>query len=195
MKLLIKSVAIAGPLTLAAGAAHAHGGLGVAHGLVSGFTHPITGADHLIAMIAIGLWASMLGGKARWLVPSAFVVVMVLGAVAAIAGFGLPIVEVMIVASVIALGALIAGGVKVPVAAATAIVAAFALFHGQAHGLEMPANAGGLSYLAGFAVATALLHGLGLAVGQFGGRLLEGRAIRLTGGAVLAAGLALMVGA
>ena len=121
-----------------------------------GFAHPLSGWDHLLAMIAVGLWAAQLGGRARWLVPSAFVGVMALGAALGHAGLMFPGVEQGIAASVLVLGLLIATAVRLPVAAGMALVGLFAGFHGIAHGAEMPATAGGLSYGAGFILATAL---------------------------------------
>jgi urease accessory protein len=181
-------------ILLAAGAAQAHTGVGATSGFMSGLAHPIFGLDHLLAMVAVGLWASLLGGRAMWLVPAAFVAVMAAGGALAMAAVGLPVVELMIVGSVVALGALVALRVRVPAAAGMAVVAAFALFHGHAHGMEMPAGAGGLSYFAGFALATAALHGVGLAIGVAAGKLREGLAVRAAGGAIAAAGLVLMAG-
>ena len=194
MTRLIKAAAIATPLALVAGAAEAHTGVGPTAGFVAGITHPIFGADHLLAMVAVGLWAALLGGYARWLVPAAFVGVMALGGALAMMAVGLPVVEVMIVASVAVLGALVAMRVSVPVMIGMVIVAAFALFHGHAHGTEMPAGASGLLYFTGFALATAGLHALGLAIGLLAGRVREGLAVRATGGAIAVAGIALLAG-
>lgn len=194
-KTLLRTAAIAAPVVLIAGAAQAHTGAGTTSGFMAGLAHPIFGADHLLAMVAVGLWAAMLGGRAMWLVPAAFVGVMVLGGALAMAAVGLPVVETMIVASVVVLGGLVAARVRVPAAAGMAVVAAFALFHGHAHGMEMPAGAGGLSYFAGFALATAALHGLGLAIGLGSARMAQsGLALRATGGAITAAGLLLLAG-
>lgn len=191
---LIRLAAIAAPLALAAGAAQAHTGAGPTAGFMAGIAHPFFGVDHLLAMIAVGLWAALLGGRAMWLVPAAFVGLMAVGGVLAITAVGLPVVELMIAASVIVLGGLVAVRVKAPTVAGMAVVAAFALFHGHAHGLEMPVGAGGLSYFAGFVLATAALHGLGLAIGLTAGRLRDGLAVRAAGGAIAAAGLLLIAG-
>lgn len=191
---LIRHSIIALPLVLVAGAAQAHTGVGPTTGFLSGLAHPIFGPDHLLAMVAVGLWAALLGGRAMWLVPAAFVGVMAAGGALALAAVGLPLVEVMIVASVMALGGLVAARVKVSAAVGMAIVAAFAVFHGHAHGMEMPANVSGLLYFGGFALATASLHGLGLAIGLLAGRLREGVAVRAAGGAIAAAGVLLLVG-
>ena len=194
MTRLIKAAAIATPLAVIAGAAEAHTGVGPTAGFVAGITHPIFGADHLLAMVAVGLWAALLGGSARWLVPAAFVGVMAVGGALAMVAVGLPVVEVMIVASVAVLGALVALRATVPVMIGMVIVAAFALFHGHAHGTEMPAGASGLLYFTGFALATATLHALGLAIGLLAGRVREGLAVRATGGVIAVAGIALLAG-
>ncbi|MCP9628840.1 HupE/UreJ family protein [Rhodopseudomonas palustris] len=177
-------------LAVVPGLAEAHTGLHLvgADGAAAGFAHPFLGADHLLAMVAVGLWAASLGGRARWLVPASFVALMALGA--ALGGFAvaLPAVEPMIALSVIALGVLIALSVQVPVAAAAALVASFGLFHGAAHGAEMPAMVSPLAYGAGFVVATALLHGVGLGLGAL---LPRAPVLKFAGGAIAAAGVAL----
>ena len=190
----IRVAAIATPLILAAGAAQAHVGAGPAGGFLAGLGHPVLGVDHLLAMIAVGLWAALLGGRATWLVPAAFVGVMALGFALAMMAVGLPVVEVAILASVVVLGGVVAARVRAPVALGMVVVAAFALFHGHAHGTEMPAAAVGLQYLAGFALATAALHGLGLAIGHLAGRFGDGLAVRAAGGTIAAAGVLLIVG-
>lgn len=142
----------------------------------SGFFHPLTGADHILVMVAVGLWAAQLGGKALWAVPLAFVVAMGAGFIMALGGISLPFVEPAILASVIAIGLLAAVALHLPTGIAMAVVAVFAVFHGHAHGSEF-SGMGAASYGVGFAVATALLHMLGIAIG-FGGGLLPGRAGR-----------------
>ena len=194
MKHLFRISAIASSLVLLAGAAQAHTGAGASHGFMAGFAHPVLGADHLLAMLAVGLWAAMLGGRARWLVPAAFVAVMIVGGALAMSAFGMPAVEVMILASVVALGSLVAMRRTASTAVCMAIVAGFALFHGHAHGMEIPAGVGALSYAAGFALATATLHGLGLSIGLLAGRLRDGMAVRIAGGTIAAAGVLLMAG-
>lgn len=149
-------------------AAQAHTGL---HPLVhvgsagAGFVHPFSGLDHLLTMIAVGLWAASLGGRAIWAVPSTFVALMAVGAVFGMAGFALPAIETGIAVSVIVVGLLVAVAARVPVSLAALIVGVFAVFHGQAHGAEMPAMAAPVLYALGFIAATALLHGVGLAGG------------------------------
>lgn len=175
-----------------AGTAVAHTGHGATDGFASGFLHPLLGLDHLLAMIAAGLWGARIGGRALWLVPAAFVGVMALGGIVGMAGFDLPLVELGIVGSVLVLGLLIAAAPRLPLWAPAAIVALFALFHGHAHGIEMPETASGLAYGIGFVLATALLHGLGLGLGL----LATGRspmALRLGGGAIAACGALLLI--
>jgi urease accessory protein len=146
-------------------AASAHTGVGMTAGFGAGFTHPLLGLDHLLAMLAVGLWAAQQGGRALWSVPAAFVIMMIGGGALAVAGIAMPFVESGIVLSVLVLGLLIAAAIKFPLWAGSALVAVFAVFHGHAHGAEMPLQAGAALYTAGFALVTALLHGLGIAAG------------------------------
>lgn len=151
------------------GSAAAHTGTAVdalgAHGLIAGFSHPFSGLDHLLAMIAVGLWAAQLGGRARWLVPTAFVGAMILGSVLGVMGVAVPWGEQGILASVLILGLLVAAAVRLPLAASALLAGALALCHGHAHGAEMPALVAGLGYGAGFTVATAGLQVLGIGLG------------------------------
>jgi urease accessory protein len=151
-------------LVLAPAAASAHPGHDGA-GLVHGFLHPLGGFDHIIAMVAVGMLAARLGGRALWLVPASFVTAMTVAGYAASTGVALPYVETGIAVSVVVLGAVAVFGVAMPVAAATGLVAFFAVFHGYAHGLEMPETVAGLAYGAGFVAATAMLHGVGIGLG------------------------------
>ena len=163
------------------------------HGsLLAGFTHPLSGLDHILVMIAVGLWAAQIGGRALWLVPSAFVGTMAFGFALALAGVHLPFVEPAILASVVALGLLVAMAVRMQAVACAAVVGVFALFHGYAHGGELGA-AGALPFSTGFVIATALLHAAGIGLG-FGISLLSsGRVIaRILGGLTAFAGLALI---
>jgi len=157
----------------------------------TGFAHPFSGWDHLLAMIAVGLWAAQLGGRARWLVPAAFVVALTVGAALGRAGVNFSGVEQGIAASVFVLGVLIATTARLPVAAGMALVGLFAIFHGLAHGAEMPATNGALGYGFGFIAATALLHAAGLALGTFGARV-SVRAAKFSGWAIAASGVALL---
>lgn len=177
-------------LCLFAGAASAHTGNHVATGFTSGLTHPLLGLDHLLAMIAIGLWAAQQGGRALWAVPTAFVGAMLLGGGMSLAGLSLPHVETGIAASVLVLGLLIATRQQWAVKAGMAIAAGFALFHGYAHGLEMPQAASPALYALGFVLATAFLHGVGIA-----GSLVGRYAMQAAGVGIAATGVALIFGA
>ena len=147
-------------LILPVAEAHTFGAQGA--GLAAGLAHPFLGLDHLLAMIAVGIWAGQLGGRAVWFVPLTFVSVM--SAAAALGSFGitLPMVEPAIACSVLVLGLLIAGSVRLPAIASVGIVGLFAVFHGYAHGLELPQAASPILYGFGFVLATSLLHGLGI---------------------------------
>lgn len=135
------------------------------HGsFASGFSHPLFGTDHVLAMIAVGLWAALLGGRAIWALPTAFVGAMFVGFILSVSGVPLPYVEPFILASVVVLGVLVALALRLPVSASAAIVAAFGICHGHAHGGEI-GSAGELGYAAGFVIATALLHAAGLLIG------------------------------
>jgi urease accessory protein len=169
----------------------AHSGAGTHFAFVDGFTHPLLGLDHLLAMVGVGLWAAIAGGKARWLWPAAFATVMVAGCALALNGVTLPFAETLILASVIGIGAAIAFGLQVPLVAGATICAAFAIAHGHAHGSELPAGATAGGYVAGFVVATAALHAIGIAAGL--GLLRSKLATRLAGGAIAAAGALLTV--
>jgi urease accessory protein len=171
--------------------AEAHTGIGAASGLLAGLSHPFAGLDHLLAMSAVGLWAASLGGRAMWAVPAAFVAAMAIGGGLGAGGMAFPAVELMIGLSVVALGALVALNVKVPAAAGMAIVAAFALAHGHAHGSEMPATASALAYGVGFIAATTILHGVGMGLGLTLQRLVTPALSRIMGGAIAAVGLSL----
>ncbi|MFP3547173.1 HupE/UreJ family protein [Rhizobium sp. SIMBA_035] len=177
--------------------AFAHTGVGSTSGFAHGFGHPISGIDHTFAMVLVGLLAYQLGGRALWLVPSAFVTLMAVGGALGISGYGMPMVEAGIATSIIVLGAAVALKIKAPTAAAAGIAGLFALFHGHAHGSEMPADAAGMAYAAGFVVATSLLHvaglGLGYAIDRVGGS--RGIAIsRAVGGLAVVAGFGLLAG-
>lgn len=164
------------------------------HGsLMAGFTHPLSGLDHILVMIAVGLWAAQIGGRALWAVPAAFVGTMAFGFGLAMIGVQLPFVEPAILASMVAVGLLVAMAVRLQSAACAALVAVFAVFHGYAHGGELGA-AGALPFSTGFVIATALLHGAGIGLGLGIGRLSSGRMIsRLLGGLTAFAGLALIL--
>ncbi|WP_435103332.1 HupE/UreJ family protein [Arhodomonas sp. AD133] len=183
-------------LALSPALALAHTGVGATGGLVHGFMHPIGGLDHILAMLGVGLVAANLGGRALWLVPASFVAMMAVGGGLGVAGMPLPFLEIGIALSVVVLGALIAAQVALPVAAAMAVVGFFAVFHGHAHGAEMPATASGLAYGAGFMGATALLHaaGIGLATGVTRiGQAVGRNSVRVAGAAMSVAGIVILV--
>ena len=141
--------------------ADAHIGLH-ADGTLAGLGHPFSGIDHILAMVAVGFWAATLGGKARFIVPAAFVAVMAVGGVMGVFGVPLPMVETGIALTVAVLGLLVAFEVRVPAPVAAVIVGVCALFHGHAHGTELPAMSQAVGYVAGFLAATVILHGIGI---------------------------------
>lgn len=157
---------------LAASPAFAHVGLGHVAGFAHGFVHPLSGLDHIIAMVAVGLYAANLGGRNLWLVPSAFVATMIFGGILGYSGVPLPLVERGIGLSVVVMSLAVAAGINLPTVAAMALVNLFALFHGHAHGSEGVELTSFLPYAAGFIIATTLLHlagiGLGLGLDKFG---------------------------
>jgi len=178
-------------------AAQAHTGAGGASGLTQGLLHPLGGLDHVLAMVGIGALAFFLGGRALWLVPASFLGMMAVGGALGFAGFGLPFIEVGIALSVVAIGAALTLGLSLPLAGAMALAGGFAVFHGLAHGAEMPAMASGLGYGLGFLAATAALHGLGLALGFGLNEVAQETARRVAriGGALLSlSGLAILTG-
>ena len=193
-RLILSSLIFAG----FAGSAQAHVGVGSTSGFMHGFMHPLSGLDHMLAMTAVGLFAARIGGKALWAVPAAFVAMMAVGGAMGISGMSLPGVELGIAASVIVLGAAVALDFRLPIAAAMGLVGFFALFHGHAHGSEMPTTVSGLTYGIGFTSATALLHafgiGLGLGIGKMATSSGSTLVLRVAGGAVAAAGVGLMAG-
>ena len=163
------------------------------HSFMGGFSHPLSGLDHILAMVAVGLWAAQLGGRALYLVPAAFVSVMTLGGALGMAGVPLPMVETGILVSMLVLGLLIAAAIRLPAMAGMAVVGLFALFHGYAHGTELPAAASGLTYAMGFIVATICLHAVGIGLGLLAQKKLPAPAIRWAGAAIVAAGVCLWV--
>ncbi|HWA18244.1 MAG TPA: HupE/UreJ family protein [Devosia sp.] len=178
-------------------AAFAHTGHGDTSGFLHGFMHPIGGLDHVLAMVAVGVFAAVLGGRALFLVPLSFVGMMAVGFLLGANGVEMPFVELGIALSSIVIGGVAALGRPMPVAAATALVGVFAIFHGHAHGVEMPADAGGLEYAAGFMAATALLHAAGIAGAILAARFVGkyGRTVgRIAGGAFALGGIGLLAG-
>jgi len=169
--------------------ASAHGGGDIAGGFAGGFGHPLFGPDHVAAMVAVGLWGAMLGPPAIWLLPIAFPLVMAFGGVLGIVAVPMPRVEVGIAISAIVLGLMIALAVRAPLVVAVAVVSAFAILHGHAHGSDLPPGADAIAFSAGFVIATGLLHvggiGLGLVMRWPAGRI----AVRLIGAAIAGAGV------
>jgi urease accessory protein len=193
---MIRTVAALGAILLPT-AAWAHPGHDATVGFAAGFVHPVTGIDHVLAMVAVGLFAANLGGRALWAVPLSFVSVMALGGALGAAGIALPFVEAGIAISVIVLGLAVALHWKTPIAGAMALAGLFAIFHGHAHGTEMPVDALGLEYGLGFVLATALLHGAGIGFGlgfaRFG-RAHAPRAIQFGGIAMAVGGFGILTG-
>lgn len=198
-KIMLRRFSLAS-LVLAASAlpAFAHLDPGEHGSFAAGFSHPLFGLDHILAMVAVGLWAALLGGRSIWLVPTAFVGTMLVGFMAAMAGIGLPFVEPVIAASVVVIGILAMIALQVPTPVGMAMVGFFAFFHGYAHGGEL-GEAGAWPFSIGFAIATALLHAAGVALGlgisvAIGG--VAGRTVtRVAGGLTALAGLWLFAGA
>ncbi len=164
-------------------------------GFGAGFAHPLGGLDHLLAMVAVGVWAAQQGGRARWLVPLAFVATLVVGGILGFAGIGIGGTETVIVASVLVLGAVVAAALKPTLWAAIPLVGAFALFHGLAHGSELPEAADKVGYAAGFVAATAILHAVGIALAFALRKGAPSLALRAAGLAQIGAGLLLAAGA
>jgi urease accessory protein len=184
-------------LILVPTAAFAHTGHGDTSGLLHGFMHPIGGLDHVLAMVAVGIFAFVLGGRALFLVPLSFVAMMAAGFGLGITGVDVPFVEFGIALSSIVIGGAAALGRPMPVAAAMSLVGVFAVFHGHAHGAEMPVGALGFEYALGFMAATALLHAVGIAaamgvatlVGKYGRTVAQ-----VAGGLFALGGLGVLAG-
>lgn len=185
-------VAIAAMLLLPQ-SAMAHTVMSSSSGFVHGLSHPFTGLDHMLAMLAVGLWAAQMGGRKLWLVPGAFVTAMVLGGVIGFAGVSLPYVEMGIVASVIVLGVFISGAFKLTMAISTLVIGTFAVFHGYAHGAEMSQGLGPVTYSIGFVLATAALHMIGMLAGMGVQNRNADKAVRLAGAAIAFSGVYLAI--
>lgn len=172
----------------AAPVALAHEGSGMAGGFVSGFLHPLLGWDHVVAMVAVGLWGAFLGMPALWVLPVVFPLVMALGGALGVLGLPLPGVEIGIALSALVLGVMVAGGVRPPGWVAALIVGVFAIFHGHAHGTELPQAANPIAYSLGFVIATGLLHLGGIGFGALA-RWQTGRiAVRVAGALIASLG-------
>jgi urease accessory protein len=186
-------IALFATTVLASVPALAHEGAGAHGGFASGFSHPFGGLDHVVAMVAVGLWGAFLGAPAVWLLPVVFPVVMAFGGALGVAGVPIPSVEIGIALSAIVLGLLVAGAVKTPLWIAAIIVGAFAIFHGHAHGTELPGNANALAYSAGFVVATGLLHLAGIALSSLKRWSAGEMLVRAGGAAISLAGVSFLL--
>lgn len=174
---------------VSADAASAHVRQGAAQGLLTGLAHPVSGPDHVLAMVAVGLWGAQLGAPAIWVLPVTFPMVMALGAFLGLIGLPVPGVEIGIALSAVLLGLMVAREARPPLVLAALLVGAFAIVHGHAHGTELPPGQSGLMYSIGFVVATGSLHAAGIAIGLAHAWPWGRRAIRLAGAAVMTAGL------
>ncbi len=175
---------------LATSPAFAHSENGVAIDFWGGFTHPIFGPDHVIAMVAVGLWGAFLGAPAIWVLPVVFPLVMAFGGALGVAGVPLPGVETGIAVSAIMLGAMVALAAKPPLWVAAVLVGAFAIFHGHAHGVELPVGADAVAFSMGFVMATGLLHLAGIAFGGLSHWPAGRVAVRAAGGVICLIGFA-----
>jgi urease accessory protein len=174
--------------------AYAHEGGGLAGGFSSGFLHPVKGLDHVVAMVAVGLWGVFLGQPAIWLLPVVFPLVMAIGGALGVMGIPVPAVETGIAVSAIVLGLMVLLAARPPIAMAAVIVAAFAIFHGHAHGTELPSSSNALAYSLGFVIATGLLHLTGIAFGLLAHWPLGKVAVRVGGGVISLVGVAFLTG-
>ena len=181
-------------LVAVASPAFAHSEQGVAIDFWGGFFHPIFGPDHVIAMVAVGLWGAFLGTPAIWLLPVVFPLVMAFGGALGVVGMPLPGVETGIAVSAIMLGAMVAFGAKPPLWIAAALVGAFAIFHGHAHGAELPLGADAIAYSMGFVIATGTLHLCGIAFGGLSHSPAGRIAVRAVGAAISLIGFAYLGG-
>lgn len=172
---------------LVASPALAHVQRGQAAGFFTGLSHPVSGMDHVLAMVAVGLWGAQLGAPAMWLLPVIFPMVMAMGGMLGLLGIPLPFVEVAIALSAVLLGIMVLTEARPPLALAAVLVGFFAIFHGHAHGTELPAGQSGLLYSMGFVMATGCLHGVGIAIGLIH-RWPAGKVALRVAGAVVALG-------
>lgn len=180
--------------TILAAQASAHTGEGINSGFASGFWHPILGWDHVVAMVAVGMWGAFLGAPAIWILPVVFPLVMAIGGALGIIGVPLPLVETGIALSGVVLGLLVAFAVRAPIWVAAVIVGIFAIFHGHAHGAELPEAFSAYGYAVGFVVGTGLLHLLGIGIGFLTRSEFGTLAVRAAGGVVALVGAAFLVG-
>lgn len=173
----------------------AHTGDGISGGFLSGLTHPIFGWDHVVAMVAVGLWGAVLGRPALWILPIVFPLVMAIGATLGVAGIHVPFIEAGIALSGVVLGLLIVFLIKAPMALAAVLVGLFAIFHGHAHGTELPEAANPIAYAVGFVIATGLLHMAGILFGTLITNETGKLVVRAGGGVIALVGAAFLFGA
>jgi urease accessory protein len=185
-----KLIAVAAAL-LASSPAFAHVCVGSTASFAAGVAHPLSGLDHVTVMVAVGLWAALKGNHALWVWPATFVGVMLIGGVLGMAHVLVPFVEPGILASVVALGVLVALAVDWPLWAGAAIIGVFAIFHGHAHGSEVAEAVGGIEYMVGFALATATLHAIGIGFALLMNRVQARAVIRIAGALCVAVGAGL----
>lgn len=162
-------------------------------GFLAGIHHPVSGLDHVIAMVAVGIWGAQLGAPALWLLPIIFPLVMAFGGALGAAGVPVPGIEIGIALSAVALGGMVAFAARPPLWAAALLVGVFAIFHGHAHGAELPANANAAAYSAGFVVATGSLHLSGILLGVAHRWRLGARLLRVAGSAIASGGCYFLV--
>ena len=192
---LLLQLGAATALLLAAATAQAHSDQATTGGLLAGYLHPLTGLDHLLAMVAVGIWGATLGRPLIWALPVAFPLLMVVGGVLGIAGVPLPAVETGVALSVVVLGLAILAAWPAPVAVAVAvaIVAVFGVLHGHAHGTELPGSAAPAAYAVGFVISTGLLHLAGIAIGALRSLPAGPVALRAAGGLIAAVGVWILI--
>ena len=191
---LLRRLCLALPMALIAAQASAHTGEGINTGFASGFWHPILGWDHVVAMVAVGMWGAFLGAPAIWILPVVFPLVMAFGGALGIIGVPLPMVETGIALSGVVLGLLVAFAVRAPIWVAAVIVGLFAIFHGHAHGVELPEAFSAYGYAVGFVIGTGLLHLAGIGLGFLTKTPAGTMAVRAAGGVVAMVGAAFLVG-
>jgi urease accessory protein len=190
----IHTLAVTTLLVAFAGTASAHEGAGITGGFISGFLHPVFGWDHVAAMVAVGLWGAFLGSPSIWVLPVVFPLVMAFGGALGVIGVPIPAVETGIAASAVVLGAMVAFAIRPPIWVAAIIVGAFAIFHGHAHGTELPNAANALAYSLGFVIATGLLHLSGIAIGLLAHWPAGKIAVQAGGGMIAIAGVGFLTG-